>query len=146
MNQLRQRAAKIERIRSVDQSKFDTLIAELNSVRLTITKLEEQQQSIVDALNLLSSDGSADSIGAIEHRLAWSEELQRRWAAVGELIEVEIEKQNDVTRRVMEQKATIKGWEHLLTQIDADLASEMNRRLEIEADDAHMNRHSRMTR
>lgn len=146
MNHLRQRAAKIERIRSVDQSKFDTLIAELNSVRLRITKLEDQQQQIVDSVNALSNEGSANSIDGIEHRLAWSNELQRRWAVLGELIEVEIEKQNDVTQRVMEQKAAIKGWEHLLTQIDADLATEMNKRLEVEADDAHMNRHSRMTR
>lgn len=146
MNQLRQRAAKIERLRSVEQGKFDTLVAELNAIRHSVAQLQKQQQQIVDAITILSNNASPDSIETIQHRLAWNEELQRRWASVGDLIQAEIRKQDQATQRVMEQKAAIKGWEHLLTQIDADLTAETNKRLEIEADDAYMNRHARMTR
>ena len=53
------------------------------------------------------------------------------------------ERQSELLQRVLQQKSQIKGWESLLDRLDAEFDSKSGKRLEVQADDAHMNRHTR---
>ena len=139
MNRTRQRAATVQRMHLVQQSRFDQLAAELAQIVATLTDLQTRHDEIETTISNSQCNSNA-SIDDLRYQKAWIDQLQAQKDAMTKAI-AETQQQRDQTMvRIRDQKSKLDGWELLIDQLESELQQEYQRREAGEADDNHLRR------
>ena len=135
MNEIETKKKRIERLRSLDDSKLSGLVVELSTLEAKNQKETAQMTSLQQQLQETCLPDSTPSIESLLLWKQWTDQLRNQIHEIQKRIhdnEVEIEK---ILKEIRQQKATVNTWDQYIESLDTQIGDEMQRSETIEAID-----------
>ena len=146
MNAVKQKIVRATRLYEIDVSKLDALVNELAEIDAKIANIKDVVERIEICLSGVG--GSIDSATVTSQRqaIAYANHLQESLhTAHSALYRREAERDEHVTQMV-QQRATVRGWELLLEKLKKQSAIEQERIDNASADEQHLRQTMRKIR
>jgi flagellar biosynthesis chaperone FliJ len=141
MNQTRQKLTRVKRLRDLEQSKLNLLAVELSEIQSQLVKQRQAIATLQTQMNNLSV-GGVNAIADLYQTKIWCEHLQTQVTALDQEIDAAAAKRDQLILSVVDQRATVRGWESLLEQLSDKLSEETEKLGSLQADDRFLNNHA----
>ncbi len=139
MNTIQKKILRVQRLRSLQQGKLNSMVEQLAVIE---SQLDCQFQQLT-RLNMQLENGATlwgnDSVKRHSQRVIWTDHLQRRIDETKRAINETESQREEMRRAVLEQRAKVQGWESLLDRFIAARNREQQSREFLVADDRYLN-------
>ncbi|NNE01511.1 MAG: hypothetical protein HKN47_29720 [Pirellulaceae bacterium] len=139
MSGMQHKLTRIERLRSMEQNKLNSLAVELSAIELQIAEQGKQLTGLKNQMEKMSTNRDSYSVDAHQQAMLWVEHLQSQAVSLKQKIQETESKRNEIRNTVMEQKTKVRGWELYIDRLSAEAAGESERQESLIADDRHLN-------
>jgi flagellar biosynthesis chaperone FliJ len=141
MNRTRQKFTRVQRLRDLEQSKLDLLAVELSELQSQLLKQRQCLSTLQTQMDNLSVTGGVHAIADLYQTKIWCEHLQTQVTALHQEIDAAAAKRDQLILSVVDQRATVRGWESLLAQLSDKFTEETEKLGSLQVDDRFLNSH-----
>ena len=139
MNQTRKKFARVQRLRDLEHSKLNLLAVELSEIQSQLIKQTRRLSTLQCQLDNLSAPSGRHAVGVLYQTKVWCEFLQSQVTALKLEIDEAEAKRDQMIVNVVDQQATVRGWESLIERLHDTFASETEKLGSLQADDRFLN-------
>jgi hypothetical protein len=132
---------RAERLRALEQSRLDSLAAELLKLEARLAEHTARLQGVISELHRTASRDWSASLGQHRQSMAWIEHLQASAVALQQEAQAIALERDELRTKTLSQRSKVRGWDSLLQRLLAQQARELERTESLVADDRYLNQH-----
>ncbi len=139
MDATRKKILRLQRLRTLEQSKLNSLAIELAAIESVLTDKSKQLSELHSQIEDASTLNNEPAIALHAQSLIWIRHL----VSCRDILQTEIRetesKRDKMLAETIQQKAKVRGWESLIDRLNAELAGQLQNRESLLADERFLN-------
>lgn len=140
MNTEQKRILRVQRVRSLDQIKLDSLVVQLSTIETEIQKKKYQIEDVEREITSASIAATGQSVDQIWQCLSWVERLVACLADLQAGCKLLQEERDQMLAQIMLQKSKVKGWDASLDRLGTEVKLQLEKSESHTSDDLFLHR------